>query len=300
MTSESQQGLPDSPARRLVRVLGGSWAGDHGMARCPSHPDKTPSLSVADADGKVLVHCHACCSQQKVIAALRQRGLWPCTSFASNTSEEQIDSQAKGTSSKGSNTEIAQCIWNEAVEIEGTPVERYLRSRLITTRATESIRYAPSSYHLKSGLYLPAAIVRVQNSSGILTAIQRVYLRPDGLGKADVVGPKLSLGDMVDGAVRLGFSSEAVGLCEGWETGLSAFQMFGLPVWAALGATRMHRVWLPATVREVTIFADNDPPGHEAAERTAHLHEGSGRHVQIRLPSIGKDFNDELKAKGAV
>ena len=47
------------------------------MMRCPAHEDHDPSCSITDVGGKVLVHCHAGCRQEDVIAALRDRGLWP-------------------------------------------------------------------------------------------------------------------------------------------------------------------------------------------------------------------------------
>lgn len=48
-----------------------------GGVHCPAHDDPSPSLSVEEKDGKVLVHCHAGCEQATVIEALRERGLWP-------------------------------------------------------------------------------------------------------------------------------------------------------------------------------------------------------------------------------
>lgn len=51
--------------------------GHRGVCRCPAHDDRSPSLSVRERDGKVLVHCHAGCPQTDVIEALRARGLWP-------------------------------------------------------------------------------------------------------------------------------------------------------------------------------------------------------------------------------
>ena len=75
-------------------------------------------------------------------------------------------------------------------------------------------------------------------------------------------------------------------------------QLYDLPVWCALGASRMHRVALPPSVRKVVIFADNDAAGREAAERTANIHRLVDRSVEMRLPSIGVDFNDELTATG--
>ena len=47
-----------------------------GQTHCPAHDDERPSLSVSDADQKVLVHCHAGCEQDTVVAALRERSLW--------------------------------------------------------------------------------------------------------------------------------------------------------------------------------------------------------------------------------
>lgn len=50
--------------------------GKHWLARCPAHDDAHPSLSLTERNGRVLAHCHAGCSQQEVIAALRDLGLW--------------------------------------------------------------------------------------------------------------------------------------------------------------------------------------------------------------------------------
>lgn len=50
-----------------VRETGrGQW-----LARCPAHPDKSPSLSVRDiGDGTVLLHCFAGCAAAEVTAAV--------------------------------------------------------------------------------------------------------------------------------------------------------------------------------------------------------------------------------------
>src|SRR5688572_17643568 len=67
-------------AREIVTSLGGRWRGQRGMAKCPAHKDRSPSLSVtAQNSGFVLVHCFAGCSQAAVLSALRARRLWPDT-----------------------------------------------------------------------------------------------------------------------------------------------------------------------------------------------------------------------------
>lgn len=50
-----------------------------GLVHCPAHEDKRPSLSVSETNGKILVKCHAGCSQMAVIEALRGRGIWPAS-----------------------------------------------------------------------------------------------------------------------------------------------------------------------------------------------------------------------------
>jgi putative DNA primase/helicase len=46
-------------------------------ARCPAHEDKQASLSIGEKDGKVLLKCHAGCSQAAVIEALQALEIWP-------------------------------------------------------------------------------------------------------------------------------------------------------------------------------------------------------------------------------
>ncbi len=61
------------------------------IACCPAHDDHNPSLSVEEVAGKVLVHCHAGCSQDEVISALRNRGNWPDYSHKSPKIKISLD-----------------------------------------------------------------------------------------------------------------------------------------------------------------------------------------------------------------
>lgn len=64
-------------AEEIASGLGGK-RGKHGWkAPCPAHDDSDPSLQISETeDGKVLVHCFAGCTQESVIAALREKDLW--------------------------------------------------------------------------------------------------------------------------------------------------------------------------------------------------------------------------------
>lgn len=62
----------DTPAGRILSKLGRVRKSGKGWsARCPAHEDKEPSLSVSvGEDGRVLLHCHAGCTVDSILAAL--------------------------------------------------------------------------------------------------------------------------------------------------------------------------------------------------------------------------------------
>ena len=73
-------------ADSIIRGLEARRSGSAWMAKCPAHEDSNPSLSIREASGKVLLHCHAGCTQRDVVEALKARGLWeaaaPATTWA--------------------------------------------------------------------------------------------------------------------------------------------------------------------------------------------------------------------------
>jgi putative DNA primase/helicase len=62
-------------AETIAKALGGRKAGGGWMARCPTHQDREPSLSIRDAgDGKVLIRCHPSSGIWPAMVALVTRG----------------------------------------------------------------------------------------------------------------------------------------------------------------------------------------------------------------------------------
>jgi len=65
----------------LLGLLNGVTRTARGWtSRCPSHSDKSPSLSVREAeDGRILLHCFAGCTLEEICAAMsiRVRDLFP-------------------------------------------------------------------------------------------------------------------------------------------------------------------------------------------------------------------------------
>lgn len=64
--------MRDTPISTLLGRLEGvkQTGADRWVAKCPAHDDKKPSLSIRDADGKLLLHCWAGCSAAEVVSAV--------------------------------------------------------------------------------------------------------------------------------------------------------------------------------------------------------------------------------------
>jgi hypothetical protein len=76
-----------------VRPEGNGW-----KALCPAHADKNPSLSIRQADGKTLIHCHAGCSTEAVLTAL---GMEVRDLFEDERGERQIVAEYDYRDEKG-------------------------------------------------------------------------------------------------------------------------------------------------------------------------------------------------------
>jgi putative DNA primase/helicase len=64
---------------QIAAALKGVHEGKGWRCLCPAHDDHTPSLSIIEKNGKVLLTCRRGCDQKAVIDALKERGLWPGT-----------------------------------------------------------------------------------------------------------------------------------------------------------------------------------------------------------------------------
>ena len=173
--------------------------------------------------------------------------------------------------------------------------EAYLRRRALKPGSTwASLRAARLPYpHAEVH---PALVAPVTGPGGALAGIQRTFLTAEG-HKLPVRDPKLSLGRVRGGAIRLADPAAELVLCEGLEDGLSlAQELPGACVWAAPGAGMLAAMILPPCVARLTIAADNDAAGEHAAIRAAERFASEGRQVRIMRPDLAfKDWNDQLR-----
>lgn len=290
-------------ATDIARALGGKHNGDGYLCRCPvpghgkGRGDREPSLSIKNGDKTLLVKCFAGCESGAVLEELRRRGLLDGGHAGDHLRGRDVDRELgrdRGRDVEHAPDPEAIAIWGSASRATGKIVENYLSARGITTPVPPSIRFGGGTY---LGRYeLPAMVAAVQAPDRRSIAVQVTLLDPRGDRKAQVRMPRKTVGALGLGAVRLAAAGDVLGLAEGVETGLSAMQLSGVPVWCCLGAARMHRLAVPDGVRELHVFADSDEAGRAAAERAAHEH----RHRRVVLqfpPQHCKDWNDALMAQ---
>jgi putative DNA primase/helicase len=284
-------------AETIAKALGGRKAGNSWTACCPAHDDREPSLSIRDGDnGKVLVRCHAGCSQARVIQSLRSRGLWPQRGSRAFSREaaRRADNGQSNEQSDATRSEAARAIWLSTLPAVGTLVATYLSSRGLHLPPPTTLRFHAGLRHPSGGRWPAMVALVTRGSDETPMAIHRTFLARDGSGKAPVDPSKMMLGPCRGGAVRLAMAGELLMVGEGIETCLAALQATSRPAWAALSTSGLKALDLPKDVRDVIVLADSDEAGEEAARDCAWRWRRQGRRVRIARPPQGTDFNDML------
>lgn len=206
-------------------------------------------------------------------------------------------------------------IWLAArASLRDTPAAAYLAARGIDLaelgRQPRSLRFHPDLWNRESNRSWPGLVAVVTNAAGETTAIHRTWLQQDRAGrwiKARLENPKMSLGSLAGGTIRLwrGASGkplaqapdgEPVVLAEGIEDALScALLCPELRVLSTVSLANMAGVELPPAVGTVTIAADDDGHNLGAArslQRAINHFVAGGHVVRLARSPVGKDFND--------
>ncbi|MDX2223582.1 MAG: CHC2 zinc finger domain-containing protein [Rhodospirillaceae bacterium] len=232
----------------------------------------------------------------------------------------------------------ARMVWRQSGPIRhGDPADTYLTVRGLSRdkmpAAASGSSFAPGSgagwqpslrlnracfhsFDRATGQFseAPALVCAVQDISerghkGPVVGVQRIYLKPDGSGKAALEPAKKMLGACWHNAVCLTPLDRAeVHIAEGVETALSVLMAFspestsGMAVLAALSLGNLGAVRLPAHITDVTLWTDSDETDRDAAralvERACATHVAARRRVQVCAAPEGQDWNDVLRGIG--
>lgn len=162
---------------------------------------------------------------------------------------------------------LAKRIWNEARPVtQGDEVDQYLCNRgLSVNQYPKVLRFHPAlGYYEKDACgrsrkvaEYPAMLACIQGPDGHAVTLHRTYLK-DGRKALQCNAKKVLSGGINGAAVRLFDTGEELAVAEGIETALAIHLSTGKPVWAAISAGNMEKLWLPEAVRRVCIYSDND------------------------------------------
>ncbi len=197
--------------------------------------------------------------------------------------------------------DLAIKVYNESRPIQGTLGEAYLERRgLFVPDGMDALRFHP---HCPRGQdRVPAMIAAMRSvATGEITAIHRTFIGPDGakarLHEGDTA--KTMLGQAGGAAIMLDdFGAVTTGLIvsEGIENGLVARCGGWAPVWALGSAGALERLPVLGGVEALTILADADEPGREAATVCAERWATAGAEVRVVEPLAAADWNDVVAA----
>lgn len=299
----------ESLARRIVHELGGDWHGSGGLVPGLGHSARDRSVSIKDhpgSAGDVLVHAFSGDDPLAFKAELRLRGLLPALEGRSRVARavrERVRHVPPKTPILSEDQQrrrgFAQRIWDEVRSPLDTAAALYLaEARGIAPPWPSSLGFHPRCPRGSREAPLPALVAAVTvPTTGGFRAVHRIYLRPDGRGKADLPRDeqKRTLGPSSCAAVVLGDLAVGAAIVEGEgiETVLTVCVALGLPGVATLSLSALGRAPLPAG-RPIVILADRG--GEAGARRAAMVRAAEGRVVRLMIPPAGsKDFNDLVK-----
>lgn len=292
---------PQIDARNLTFEIGGRWYGCYGTAPCPvcqieRRKDQNALTLAEGRDGRLLLHCKKSgCDFGQVLDVAGVSPTDAISPAAASTFGYDPREQEKAVRRERQATRL----WNEAVPIENTGAEVYLRKRGITCPLPETLRFHPECWH-PSARRIPALVALVEGGERI--AVHRTYLDRDGSGKADVEPSKAMLGAVAGGAIRLAEGSGTMVIAEGIETALSlASGLLREPadIWAALSTSGVRRLHLPSRPGRLVIAPDGDAPGYAAAHALAERADALGWAVSLLPAPEGRDWNDVLIERAA-
>lgn len=205
----------------------------------------------------------------------------------------------KPAKSDDHNLSVLKRVWSESKPtVAGDEVSQYLANRgLIIPNGinTHSSLYYRDENH--TGNY-PAMIAKVQAPDGRGVSIHRTYLT-DGK-KAEVKDAKKLMSGlpMAGSAIRLFEHQEVLGVAEGIETAISAHIIHRVPVWSCVNAYGISSFEVPANVKKLIIFADNDASftGQQSAYTLAKKAVSNGIECEVLIPKfINTDWCNELE-----
>lgn len=277
---------------------------------CPVHEADggmhKPSLAIwPTGEARYAYKCMTGCGKPSIRDALRDRGV-KCGTGDTVTVEQAAAAKVKREEHRVEQLRKVEAMITEAREIEaGDPVASYLAARglfpLPDSRLGTLMKVADPIFGHDAFAAALCDCRTITESAIRIVGMSTLSLHENGDPViAAVTGKKLRsiVGTQRGYGVPYGFPGAHVVIAEGVESMLAALKItgeaFGI---ATLASSNMPFIALPSFIRKVTIAADNDTPGLEAAASLKNELGHFGVPVTILKwgpEKSGFDANDQL------
>ncbi|WP_291837896.1 toprim domain-containing protein [Brevundimonas sp.] len=295
--------------KHIVAALGGELycGGRRANVPAPGHSTGDRSVSLLLDGDRLIIHGFGAAGWRAVREDLLGRGLIDaaCRPTASPASSAQAPaSHLAARPDRRARLAAAQRIWAGAADLtEGCVSHRHLVGRAVRTLPGDlcDLRHhpaAPVSVFRPEGATRPALVARISDGAGVLTAVELVYLEPNGRMAKGLRLPRKTVGILPPGsAVRLAPVAQTLVVGEGVMTVLSAAAHFRLPGWALLSAHNLSAWIAPLEARRVLVAADRGPAGEAAGAALRRRLRATGVSVRLVLPEPPfEDWNEAATA----
>lgn len=303
-------------AENFARKVAATWAaqpqrmGREWRTFCPVHEGDggmhKPSLAIWPSGDRFHFKCMTGCSNASVAEALRERGV--STGFHGPvTQESKFIAAQRREQHRVTQMMKAQEILSEAEQLSAGCVNAsglYLVKRGIELGPTTLPTLCEATDPMWPSAFVFAGVIcdmTTLRETPRCVGMSMLSLHGDGSPRiGETSGKKFRsiIGASKGFAVPYGTPGPHLLIAEGIETMLAGMQLEGVPFGAAtLAAPNMPAVVIPEYVRQVTICADNDTPGMEAAATLATELGQIGLRVGVQRwgkPHSGFDAADEL------
>lgn len=276
----------------IVAALGGDLyhGGRRANVPAPGHSARDRSVSLLVSGDRVVIHSFGAADWRAVRDRLQDLRLIDADGRISGGGRPAPS--ASGTR-PGRETRVATArrLWDGARALaSGSLSHRHLvgRSVGLDPVGLTALRHhpdAPLSVFRAGGPTRPALVARITDAQARLTAVEIVYLDPNGRRADWLRVPRKTVGVVPPGsAVRLSPTAPDMLVGEGVLTVLSAMERFGRPGWALMSAHNLSAWSPPPGVRRVLIAGDRGAAGERAAACLRSRLRSRGLAVSVALP----------------
>jgi Toprim domain len=305
--------------RQAARSLGGEISGNQITCPGPGHSRSDRSLSVrfdSAAPEGFVVHSFANDDPIRCRDYVRQRLGLPAWQPGDERNRRvpsprrkefdqmAVDREAKyrpRTEDDLFRIKRAAELWHSAKDPRGTPAENYLRSRAL--KLDGDLAYAVLRFHPRCPwrdedtalTEIPALLAAFRSiDDDVITGVHRIRLdQPQYWPRTE----RKMLGITRRAAVKLDLASYALVIGEGIETAMAARQLGHRPAWALGSVGAISFFPIIDGVKHLLILGEAGKASEEAVGFCGRRWQRAWRRVQVIMPDVGSDLNDELIAR---